>query len=86
MHCSFELFFVDCEWGDEFVHSVEGGVDDVVFEVVGGDVFLDVGLETKSFVSLWRWRGEFNGIGLAEVVDECARGPAVGVFVAVFCC
>jgi hypothetical protein len=77
------LFFVDCEWGDELVEAVEGGVDEVVFEVGGGDVFLDVSLETESFLILFGWWGEFDGIGFVEVVDEGACGPSVGVLVSV---
>ena len=77
------MFFVDCESGDELVEAVVGGVDEVVFEVGGGDVFLDVRLETESFVRFFGWWGDVDGGGFVEVVDECARGPSVGVIVAV---
>ena len=46
-------------------------------------MFLDVGLEAESFFSLLGWWWEFDVVGLFEVVDECAGGKSVGVFVAV---
>ena len=54
-----------------------------MFVVVGGDVFLDVGLEAESFLILFGWWGEFDGIGFVEVVDEGACGPSVGVLASV---
>jgi hypothetical protein len=83
VHGAFELFFVYCESVEEFVEAVVSGVYEVVLEVGGGDVLLDVRLETESFVSLFGWGRDFDGGGFFEVVDECARCPSVGVIVAV---